>query len=47
MPIEYVLPVISGNHIDAKPARVLTIIITKLEKLHENRLEAQNNVGAN
>ncbi len=47
MPKEYVLPSISGDHIDVEPTRVLTSIITKLEKLQENKLEAQNNVGAN
>jgi hypothetical protein len=47
MPIKYVLPAISGDHKDVESTRVLTIIITKLEKLHDKRLEAQNNVGAN
>ncbi len=46
MPIEYVLLAISGDHIFAKPTRVLTARITELEKLQENILEAQNNVGA-
>ncbi len=44
---KYVLSTISGDHIDAKPTRVLTTRITKLEKLQENKLETQNNVGAN
>jgi hypothetical protein len=35
------------DHIDVEPTRVLITRITKFEKLHENRLEAQNNVGAN
>jgi hypothetical protein len=30
---KYVLSTISGDHIDAKPTRVLTTRITKLEKL--------------
>jgi hypothetical protein len=47
MPIKYVLLTISGDHKDVESTRVLTIRITKLEKLHDNRLEAQNNVGAN
>jgi hypothetical protein len=47
MPIEYVLLAISEEHKDAKPIRVLTTIIIELEKLQENRLEVQNNVGAN
>jgi hypothetical protein len=38
---------ISGDHKDAEPTRVPPTKITKLEKLHENKLEAQNNVGAN
>jgi hypothetical protein len=47
MPIEYVLPIISADHKDAKLTRVLIAKITKLEKLHENILEAHNNVGKN
>jgi hypothetical protein len=47
MPTKYVLPTISGDQEDAKPTKVLTTRITKLEKLHDNKLEAQNNVGAN
>jgi len=47
MPIEYVLPTITGNHIDVEPTRVLTTRITKLEKLQEKKIEACNNVGAN
>jgi hypothetical protein len=31
MPTKYVLPTINGDHIDAKPTRVLTTIIIKLE----------------
>jgi hypothetical protein len=38
---------INGDHRDAEPTKVLTTKIIKLEKLQENRLEAQNNVGAN
>jgi hypothetical protein len=38
---------ISGDHKDVEPNRVLPTKITKLEKLHENKLEVQNNVGAN
>jgi hypothetical protein len=33
IPIIYVLPAISGDHRNAKPSRVLTTKITKLEKL--------------
>jgi hypothetical protein len=44
---KYVLLVINGDHRDAKPTRVLTTIIIELEKLQDNRLEVQNNVGAN
>ncbi len=47
VPIKYVLLAISGDCKDAKPTRVLITIITKLEKLQENRLKVQNNVGAN
>jgi hypothetical protein len=38
---------ISENHKDAKPTRVLHTKIIELEKLCENILEVQNNVGAN
>jgi hypothetical protein len=47
MLIEYVLLVISGDHKDVEPTKVLIAKITKLEKLQQNRLEVQNNVGAN
>ncbi len=39
---EYVLSVISGNHKDAEPIRVLIVRLIELEKLLENKLEAQN-----
>jgi hypothetical protein len=39
--------VIRGDHKDAKPTRILIAIITELEKLQENKLEAHNNVGTN
>ncbi len=38
---------INGDHKDAKPTRVLTTKITKLQKLQDNKLEAKNNVRAN
>jgi len=44
MPTKYVLLAISGDHRDVEPTRILIAKITKLEKLHENRLEVQNNV---
>ncbi len=47
MPIEYVRLAIGGDHIDVEPTRTLIAKITKLEKLQENVLEAQNHVGAN
>jgi hypothetical protein len=47
MLIEYVLSTISGDHRNAKSTKVLTTKIIELEKLQENRLEVQNNVGAN
>ncbi len=47
MPIEYVLLAINGDHINAKPTKVLIDRIIKLEKLQENKLETQNNVGVN
>ncbi len=40
MLIKYVLLAISGNHKDVKPIRVLILIITKLKKLQDNKLEA-------
>jgi hypothetical protein len=47
MPIEYILPAICGDNRDVEPTKVLTAIITKFEKLHENKLEVQNKVGEN
>jgi hypothetical protein len=47
MPTKYVLLAISVDHRDVEPTRVLIAKITKLEKLQGNKLEAQNNVGAN
>ncbi len=47
MPTKYVLPTINGDHKDVEPTRVLTTRIIKLEKLHENKLEVQINVGTN
>jgi hypothetical protein len=47
MPTKYVLSAVSGDHKDAEPISVLTSRIIELEKLQENKLEAQNNVGAN
>jgi hypothetical protein len=44
---KYVLLAISRDHRDVEPTRMLTTIITKLERLQENKLEAQNYVGAN
>jgi hypothetical protein len=41
------MPTISGDYKGAEPTIVLTTKITKLEKLQENKLEIQNNVGAN
>jgi hypothetical protein len=47
MPTKYVLPTISGDHKDARPTKILIARITELEKLQDNILEAQNNVGEN
>jgi hypothetical protein len=47
MSTKYLLLTISGDHKNAEPTKVLITKITKLEKLYENKLEAQNNVGAN
>jgi len=44
---KYVLLAINGDHKDAEPTKVLTTRIIELEKLQENRLEVQNNVGTN
>jgi len=38
---------INGNPRNEKPTKILTTKITKLEKLHDNKLEAQKNVGKN
>jgi hypothetical protein len=40
IPIEYVLSIISGDHKDVEPTKVLITRITNLEKLEENKLEA-------
>jgi hypothetical protein len=45
--IEYVLPTINGDHKNVEPTKVLTTRIIELEKLYENKLEVQKNVGAN
>jgi hypothetical protein len=47
MSIEYVLLTINGDYKNVKPTRILIAIIKKLEKLQENILENQNNVGEN
>jgi len=47
MPKKNVLSTISGDHKDAELTKVLTTRIIELEKLQENSLEVQNNVGAN
>ncbi len=47
MPTKYVMSTISRDHKDAEPTIMLTTNFTKLEKLQENKLETQNNVGAN
>jgi hypothetical protein len=47
MPTKCVLPTISGDHKGAEPTRMLTTKIIELEKLQENGLKAQNNVGTN
>jgi hypothetical protein len=47
MSTEYVLLAISGDHKDVQPTRVLTARIIKLEKLLDNILQAQNNIGKN
>jgi hypothetical protein len=33
MPLEYVLPIINGDHIDVEPTKVLITIIIEMEKL--------------
>ncbi len=47
MPTKYVLLAINIDHKHAEPTRVLITRIIGLERLPENKLEAQNNVGAN
>jgi hypothetical protein len=46
-PQRYILSTISGDPRDAKSTKMLIAIIIELEKLQENRLKVQNNVGAN
>ncbi len=38
---------ILGDHNDVEPTIMLTTKIIKLEKIQKNKLETQNNVGAN
>jgi hypothetical protein len=38
---------INGDHKDAELTKVLTTKLTKLEKLQENKLKSQTNMGAN
>ncbi len=38
---------INGDHKNVELTKVLIARIAKLEKLQENELDAQNNVGAN
>ncbi len=45
--MEYAQLAINGDHKDAKPTKVLIVKIIEHEKLQENRLEVQNNVGTN
>jgi hypothetical protein len=40
MPIEYIVVIASGNEKDNTLVKVLTRRITKLEKLHEVRMQA-------
>jgi hypothetical protein len=47
MPTKYVTLAIIKDHRNVEPIRMLIAKITELEKLQENRLEAQNNVGVN
>jgi hypothetical protein len=47
MLIKYVLLAISGDHKDVEPTKMLIAKTIELEKLQENKLEAQNNVGIN
>jgi hypothetical protein len=47
MVTKYVLLITSGDHKDVELTKMLTVRIIELEKLQENRLEAQNNVGTN
>jgi hypothetical protein len=38
MPIEYIVPIVGGNERDNTLVKVLTSIISKLEKLQEARM---------
>jgi hypothetical protein len=44
---KYVLSAINGDHRNVEPTRVLITKNIELEKLQDNRLEVQNNVGVN
>jgi hypothetical protein len=45
MPIEYILLVISNNHKERNHVRVLTSRVLKLEKLQEDILQFEVNLG--
>jgi hypothetical protein len=41
MPIKYILPIIDSDHRKGNPIKVLTSMVSKLEKLQENRLQSK------
>jgi len=45
MPTKYVLPIISSDHRKGNPMRILTSMVSKLEKLQENRLQSKVKLG--
>jgi hypothetical protein len=45
MPLEYIVPIISGNERDNTLMGVLTSKITKLEKLQETRMHVVETIG--
>jgi hypothetical protein len=46
LPIEYVMLAFNGDHIDANPIRVFTSKLIELEKLQNDKLQAEGTIGS-
>jgi hypothetical protein len=45
MPIEYILLVINSDHKEGNHEKILTSRVSKLDELHENRLQFKVKLG--